>query len=161
MKEITLPFEREKTCCFTGHRTLPFDPTLLPNLEQSIRDLAAKGITCFCAGGALGFDTLAARTVLRLKATELAELSLVLILPYPDQASQWSKKNIAAYEAIKENADQVIYASQKYDFMCMQRRNRCLVDVSSHCICYLRHKTGGTAYTVRYAKEQGLSLLLL
>ena len=161
MKDSTFPLEKEKTCCFTGHRTLPRDPSLLPHLEQTIRDLAAKGVTCFCAGGARGFDTLAARTVLRLKAIENLAISLVLILPYPEQAVHWSRQNIAAYEAIKENADQVIYVSPAYDFTCMQRRNRRLVDVSSHCICYLRSETGGTAYTVRYAKEQGLSLLLL
>ena len=39
---------------------------------------------------------------------------------------------------------------------CMHVRNRHLVDFSSYCICYQTKETGGTAYTVNYAKENGL-----
>ena len=37
----------------------------------------------------------------------------------------------------------------------MLARNRNLVDGSAYLICYLREPRGGTAYTVRYAREQG------
>ena len=40
----------------------------------------------------------------------------------------------------------------------MHQRNRALVDRSAFCICYLRTQTGGTAYTVRYAREKGLKI---
>lgn len=33
-----------------------------------------------------------------------------------------------------------------------------MVDNSGHCICYLLKNTGGTAYTVGYAQEQGLQI---
>ena len=60
------------------------------------------------------------------------------------------------YESIKEQADKVVYTSEEYTRGCMHKRNRHLVDNSSVCICYLTESTGGTAYTVNYAKEKGL-----
>jgi hypothetical protein len=41
----------------------------------------------------------------------------------------------------------------------MQKRNRHLVDNSSVCICYLTKPTGGTAYTVNYARRSGLQVI--
>ena len=43
--------------------------------------------------------------------------------------------------------------------ICMLKRNRHLVDGSSVCIAYLAQEKGGTAYTVNYAKEHGLTVL--
>ncbi|MGI6497389.1 MAG: SLOG family protein [Oscillospiraceae bacterium] len=154
------PPDREHVCCFTGHRVLPNDPTFLFRLEQAICNMAENGVTCFFAGGALGFDTLAARAVLRLKTTHPA-LSLVLMLPHRGQADRWPRQDFLAYEAIKRSADQVTYVSEEYDPSCMFRRNRRLVDASAHCICFLRSEKSGTAYTVRYAKTQGVSIVFL
>ena len=61
---------REKTCCFTGHRKLPSiwgRWKLAAKLEKAIVEQINNGIRFFGAGGALGFDTLAAQTVLKLK----------------------------------------------------------------------------------------------
>ena len=41
----------------------------------------------------------------------------------------------------------------------MHRRNRHLVDHSGTCICYLTRSTGGTAYTVDYARKKGLRII--
>lgn len=41
---------------------------------------------------------------------------------------------------------------------CMHRRNRHLVDNSGVCVCYLTRNSGGTAYTVNYAKKQGVNV---
>ena len=43
----------------------------------------------------------------------------------------------------------------------MHKRNRHLVDHSSICVCYLTEDRGGTAYTVNYAKKQGLKVINL
>ena len=40
----------------------------------------------------------------------------------------------------------------------MHRRNRHLVDNSGVCVCYLTKNSGGTAYTVNYAKKQGINV---
>ena len=62
------------------------------------------------------------------------------------------------YEDIKSKADKVVYTSQEYTRGCMHKRNRHLVDNSSACIAYLTESKGGTAYTVDYAKKNGLTV---
>ena len=54
-----------------------------------------------------------------------------------------------------EAADKVIYTSQDYYNGFMHKRNRHLVDNSSLCICYLTEQTGGTTYTINYARDKG------
>ena len=74
---------REKTCCFTGHRELPVRWgrwKLVAELERAIIAQIDKGIQFFGAGGALGFDTLAAQTVLKLKKNH-PNIKLILVLP--------------------------------------------------------------------------------
>ena len=155
-----LPLEREKSCCFTGHRRIPEQEMLWlrRRLREEIVDLAQKGVTTFLAGGALGFDTAAAQEVLRMRAMGLPTLKLVLALPYVGQEEQWSQRDAAVYRALLRQADDVVYTSQEYHRGCLFQRNRYLVDHSAYCVCYLVQERGGTAYTAQYAREQGLAV---
>lgn len=148
---------KEHTVCFTGHRKIPQEQkdVVALRLKIEITKLIENGYRYFGAGGALGFDTLAAQTVLELK-TEHPDVKLILVLPCLSQTRGWSARDIEIYEEIKSKADKVVYTSQEYTRGCMHKRNRHLVDNSSVCICYLTESTGGTAYTVSYAKEKGL-----
>lgn len=148
---------KEHTVCFTGHRKIPQEQkdVVALRLKIEITKLIENGYRYFGAGGALGFDTLAAQTVLELK-TEHPDVKLILVLPCLSQTRGWSARDIEIYEEIKSKADKVVYTSQEYTRGCMHKRNRHLVDNSSVCICYLTESTGGTAYTVNYAKEKGL-----
>ena len=60
---------KDKTCCFTGHRKLPTEKLnkITDELEKTVIGLIADGYLFFGTGGALGFDTVAAQTVIRLK----------------------------------------------------------------------------------------------
>lgn len=153
---------RAQTACFTGHRTIP--PQQLEDLAQRLRgaveDAIRRGYRYFGAGGALGFDTLAAQTVLELKKDH-PHIRLILVLPCGSQAQWWTREQQQTYEAIKAQADKVVYTSQDYHRGCMHLRNRHLVDHSSLCIGYLTRPTGGTAYTVDYATAQGLEVVNL
>lgn len=147
---------KDKTCCFTGHRELPADRAgICRRLEEQIRFLIDRGITNYCAGGALGFDTLAAQTVLKLKQ-EYETLRLILVLPCPDQADKWSAGDRAVYEDIKSRADEVVYSSDAYYKGCMQKRNRQMVDRSCCCICYMTKQSGGTKRTTEYCAKKGV-----
>ena len=83
---------REQTACFTGHRTIP--PQQLEDLAQRLRaaveDAIGRGYRYFGAGGALGFDTLAAQTVLDLKKI-YPHIRLILVLPCRSQAERWNR----------------------------------------------------------------------
>ncbi len=50
----------------------------------------------------------------------------------------------------------MVYMAEHYTQDCMFRRNRHLIDHSSVCICYLTRSSGGTAYTVDYARRKGI-----
>ena len=151
--------KRMQTCCFTGHRELPPEEQaeIASRLECVISAQYQKGIRYYGAGGALGFDALAARTVIRLREN-CPGMKLILVLPCLTQTRGWRPEDIAEYERIKAQADKVVYTAQQYTPGCMHRRNRHLVDNSGVCVCYLTKNSGGTAYTVNYAKKQGVNV---
>ena len=150
---------REKTCCFTGHRNIPsgMERKLFRVTEKIVETAIEDGYRYFGAGGALGFDTIAALVVLKLKE-RYPNIKLILVLPCLTQTKGWKKEDVAIYEDIKRQADKVVYTSQEYTRGCMHKRNRHLVDNSSLCICYLTENKGGTFYTVNYAKAKGLKI---
>jgi uncharacterized phage-like protein YoqJ len=149
---------KERTCCFTGHREiiLPVE-TIQYNLEKQLKELISSGVIYYGAGGALGFDTIAALTVIKLRQI-YPQIKLIMVLPCKEQTKGWNSNDIGIYNYILNQADKVVYTSENYYPGCMHKRNRHLVDNSSHCICYLEKNTGGTAYTVNYAKEKGLTI---
>ena len=153
---------RNRTVCFTGHRKIPPEQvdTLALRLKATLVQLINDGYLYFGAGGALGYDTLAAQTVLELKK-QYPDVKLILVLPCLSQTRGWSTRDIEVYEDIKNKADKVVYTSQEYTKGCMHKRNRHLVDNSSVCVCYLTECTGGTAYTVDYARKNNLTVINL
>ena len=105
----------------------------------------------------MGFDTIAALTVLELKE-EYPQIKLILVLPCENQTFGWSVDDVVTYNDIKARADKCVYTSKNYYNGCMQKRNRHLVDNSSICVCYLTQNSGGTFYTVNYAVEKKLKI---
>lgn len=152
---------RRKACCFTGHRIIAQADRapLYAALRAEIRALAAQGVTDFYAGGALGFDTLAAQAVLEVRET--LPVALHLILPCRDQCRGWKAADRQRYEQIRSRADSVTYVSDAYTADCMHRRNDALVAAAGYCVCYLQREKGGTAYTVRKARAAGLEIIHL
>lgn len=151
---------KNETCCFTGHRQLPpGERAVITNkLECVITALYQRGVRYYGAGGALGFDTLAAQAVLRLRES-CPGMKLILVLPCLTQTRGWRPEDVVEYKRIKAQADKVVYTSQQYTPDCWHKRNRHLVDNSGVCVCYLTRESGGTAYTVRYAEKQGLEVI--
>lgn len=151
---------KDKTCCFTGHRNIPINQyqNIVEETEKAVEALIKQGYLFFCAGGALGYDTIAEKTVLNLKK-KYNHISLILVLPCLTQAAKWTSEDKEIYESIKAHADKIVYTSQSYTQHCMHKRNRYLVDNSSLCICYLTEKSGGTYYTVGYAERNNLTIL--
>ena len=86
---------REKTCCFTGHRKIPPEEQvdIADRLESVIFSLYQQGIRFYGAGGALGFDTLAAQTVIHLREN-CPGMKLILVLPCLTQTKGWRPEDI-------------------------------------------------------------------
>lgn len=151
-------YEKEKTVCFTGHRKL-LEPrqNVEKKLEDVVRECIAKGARTFIAGGAIGFDTIAAQLILRLRS-ELPNIYLALALPCPpeQQTLMWTDEQKAEYYEILRNANFTKIVSERFTKGCMYARNRLMVDRSGILICYLRKNSGGTYYTVNYGKKKGI-----
>ena len=150
---------RENCCCFTGHRYVAnaHIEKLNTRLPDIIKELAKSGVSDFITGGALGFDTLAAKAVLK-ERDKNPDIRLILALPCREQAARWRKKDIDLYNEILSMADEVIYVSEEYTNACMLKRNRFMVEHSTHCVFYMSAPRGGTAYTVKYALENEIEM---
>ncbi len=154
--------EKETTCSFTGHRIIEEkDQKLLQKaLKKEIKKQIENGIVNFCSGGAIGFDTLVAQTVLYYKK-KFPHIRLCMVLPCKNQGKFWTLEQKETYERILLASDEVIYTADTYYKGCMQKRNRYLVDCAGCVVAYLTKDSGGTKYTVNYAEKQGVSVTLV
>ena len=153
---------KNQICCFTGHRTIPANKhmQIQKRLEEEIARLIRQGVREFLAGGALGFDTMAALAALKLKEL-FPHIRLVLVLPCKAQTKSWRGDDKKIYDLIRTQADEAVYTSEHYYKGCMHVRNRYLVDNSGACVCYLTNAKGGTAYTVAYAIKRQVPVINL
>ena len=151
-----------KGCCFTGHRSIDKndEEKIIHQLEKAVESEIADGALDFYNGAAYGFDLMAAQVVLQMK-NKYENIKLYLIIPNEKQSAKWGEEQIRIYDFVKNNADSVEVLSEHYFRGCMQIRNRMLVDKSDVCICYIRKDSGGTAFTLNYAKKKGLRIVYL
>ena len=151
-----------KGCCFTGHRSIDKNDEMMivQELEKAIETEIVGGVLDFYNGAAYGFDLMAAQVVLQMK-NKYENIKLHLIIPNEKQSAKWDEEQIRIYDFVKNNADSVEVLSEHYFRGCMQIRNRMLVDKSDFCICYIRKDSGGTAFTLNYAKKKGLKIIYL
>ncbi len=157
-----MTYDIEKTCCFTGHRIIPQKDRafLEKETEKVCLSLIERGYENFIAGGALGFDTLAEKCVLKLKE-KYPNIKLVLAIPCKEQHKNWTKKDKEAYEEILGLSDDKVYVSESYSPECMKKRNRFMVDHSSAVVAYITKVTGGAVYTVTYGVEKGREIIFI
>ncbi len=151
-------------CCFTGHRSLPGGEryyTLRALCEGAIRRAYDEGYRRFLAGGALGFDMLAAALVCSLRDSEFPAMRLELILPCRDQADRWSARDRERYAAMLGAADRTVVLADAYYSGAMQARNRALVEEAGLCIAYMTVPSSGTGGTVAMARRRGIPVLNL
>lgn len=155
--------ERINTACFTGHRVISAaeKERLVPELDLLLERSYLHGYTTYIAGGAVGFDTIAACRVIVMKRRH-PDVRLILALPCRNQTEKWdSVEDIKLYKVILGYADDVLYISEMFERGCMYKRNRFMVDNAALCISYCKRAKGGSAYTQSYADENGLGIINL
>lgn len=152
---------------FTGYRPekLPFcegeDEKYLcfrKTLYKVIKRLAELGYTHFISGIAMGFDTWVAEDVLALKK-EVPEVTLECAVPFPEQADKWPREDKIRRSRIIESSDSVVVTSLEYTKSAYFKRNRYMVDNSEVVVCCYDGKSGGTAYTVEYARKKAKTVI--
>lgn len=156
-----------RTVCFTGHRTIAEDKEKLSARLYALleRLVTEQKIMDFYTGGAVGWDALAALTVLKLRESyPEVKLHLVLPCPFEEQSAKWNEAQKAEYQHILGLADSVEQVSDRYYIGCMKARNARLVELASdYCICYWNPKDfrSGTGQTVRMAQKKGIEVINL
>ena len=152
---------REKTCCFTGHRTIPVSVSeaLQQKAEKKIMELYNRGVIYYGCGGALGFDTLMAQTCFALRDSgSCPQMKVILVYPFDGFTDRWNGIQIATYKELFKKFDKVVCVSSEASREAYLARNRHLVGGSAFCIAYCVHQRSGTGYTVRYAQKQGVEI---
>ena len=152
---------RQRTCCFTGHRVIPEKdlPGILERTEQAVRRLIEQGVVFFGVGGAIGYDTEAAKLLFRLRATDYPQIKVILVYPFEGFTSRWSGEQQAEYARLLLQYDKAVCVAQRASREAYLERDRHLVDGSTYCIAYCTRDSGGTAYTLRYAQQKGLKIV--
>ena len=157
----------KKSVCFTGHRTIAEDKeTLSARLYALLERLVTeKKVTDFYKGGAVGWDALAALTVLKLRESyPEVKLHLVLPCPFEEQSAKWNEAQKEEHKHIASLADTKEFTSEHLVKNAMKIRNARLVELASdYCICYWNPKNfrSGTGQTVRMAQKKGIEVVNL
>ncbi len=150
------------TCAFTGHRRIPEEhrKSLQGLIGIAISHAYDLGCRKFIAGGAVGFDTMAAREVLRFRISH-PDVSLQIFVPFIGQESQWNAAQQDAYNYIISSADEVRYVSENYHSACMRLRNQAMADACDLLIAYVDNPKSGSGQTLRMAEALGREIINL
>ena len=163
--------DRDKTCCFTGHRPdkLPWgededDPRCLRlkgSSARALEDAYTAGCRRFISGMARGGDLYFAEAVLELRKRH-RDVELECARPCQTQADSWPEPERRRYQAILDQCNFETLVQHSYDRFCMMRRNQYMVDRSRRLIAvYNGVPKGGTYQTLLYAMRKGLSTHIL
>ena len=160
----------ETTCCFTGHRPkkLPWGENeqdarclvLKDRLARSLENAYQAGMRHFMCGMALGADFYFCDAVLALRERR-SGVTLEACIPCEEQAARWRERDRQRYFELVRRCDQETLIQRHYDWGCMLRRNRYMVDRSSMLIAVYDGMLGGTMYTLEYAMKRGLETVIL
>ena len=160
-----------KKCCFTGYR-----PAKLPvnvyrkdteynifenSLIENILMLIENNCLIFYSGMAMGFDIIAAETVLLLKKIKNLPIKLVCVIPFKNQTVTFDEFWLKKYEFIIENCDEKIILSDEYFKGCYQKRNEFMVNNCDYVLTWFDGKPGGTRNTIEYARKKGRQIFNL
>ena len=145
----------KKTCALTGHRELPSDfdrNALYDALEERIE----AGCDRFLCGMAMGFDLLALECLIALKGKY--KIGIEACIPYAGQERGYPATERRRYREMLAWCDEKTVLYPAYFQGCFLARNRYMVDKADEMFAYCTRKTGGAAYTVRYAMQRGVEV---
>ena len=152
---------RAATAAFTGHRFM--DASLREHvrkrLSDAVLDAYGQGFRNFISGFAIGFDMMAAETVVSLRRSH-PDITLIAAIPFKGQASRFSFYDRKRYDSLLEAVDEVMVLSDSYYPRCFLDRDEFMVNSSSMLIGYYDGRgKGGTFYTIRKAMARNIPIV--
>ena len=166
-----MPQEATKTCAFTGHRPQglpwgynecsPLFEAARKRLQNELFRAVGLGYEKFLTGMAVGADQMLAALVIEMIKGG-SEVELCAAIPCKTQPHRWIEPQKQRYWDILSMCSEITVLQEDYTPGCMQRRNRWMIDRSGMLIAMWNGSyTGGTAGTLRYAREKGLMLSII
>lgn len=159
-----------KKCCFTGYRpqklaylkeeTSKEYQRLYRLLTKLIRAAIDEGYDYFISGFAEGVDLMAAEIVLQLK-NDGFDITLEAALPAMNQTEYWDDYQKGVYYVLLDKADYRTCVEQKMTKYSCLKRDAYMVDQSDLVIAVFDGQKGGTAYTLKCAKEKQRNLWII
>lgn len=160
----------ESVCAFTGHRSrkLPWGydeqdarcVAFKKCLYDVVESLVESGVEHFISGMAQGGDLYFAEAVLALRE-KYPHITLEAAVPYPGQADSWPMEQRQRYERILSCCARVTVVQEQYSRSCMLERNRYMVDRCDVLLVGYNEQSGGTLYTINYARKKSREMILL
>lgn len=146
------------TCALTGHRELParYDINVL---YDALEERILAGCDRFLCGMARGFDLLALSCLMDLR--KRYPLTLVACIPYGGQEYAVRGAERELYRSLRAACDEEIVLCPGYRSGCLPARDRYMADRADVVLAWCVRETGGTAYTVSYAKKKGVDVVFV
>ena len=148
-----------KSCCVTGHREIPAKQTEYVKYELRKEILLAinDGYTHFISGMAEGADLYFAAIVAELK-TENPGITLEAAIPH---RKRMDAKD-STFQRLIKLCDSVHVTAETYSKGSYLNRNMYMVGKSERVIAvYDGRSTGGTEFTIRYAKTRDREIRII
>jgi len=144
---------RGKVLALTGHRELPsdFDKN---KLCDRLEVLIGEGYDYFLCGMAQGFDLKALECLVFL--SRKYRLTIEACIPFEGQEKKFSKEDQKLYRQLLEFCNRKTVLCEGFRRGCFLLRDRYMVDSADGVFAYCVKQTGGTAYTVEYAKRKNV-----
>ena len=163
------------TFCVTGNRPekFPFNYYNTASLEMTayftclknlVSEYLSRGYTRFITGMARGVDIDFAEQVVNFKKTfrQYKDVVIEAAVPHKGQADRYDVRSKRKYDFILSNCDKVTFLADEYSSDCFFKRNRYMVDNSDSVIAFWNgDASGGTFYTINYARERGKDIRLI
>lgn len=150
--------KRTLVCALTGHRVLPPDFDV-PALRERLRSFIEGGCESFLCGMAQGFDLTALECLVSLKREK--DIYIEACVPYLGQERHFPPEERQKYLRLIAACDRKTVLFDGYRNGCFLARDRYMVDCSDFVLAYLTKRQGGTAYTVKYAAQKGVTVIFV
>ncbi len=147
-----------EVCALTGHRDLP-DNFSVNALYDALEALIRGGCRLFRCGMARGFDLTALQCLVDLRQKYL--FGIEACIPYAGHGSSFPPAERKLYRTLLSWCEKSTVLFPAYTRGCYLARDRYMVDGADILLAYCTRESGGTAYTVKYAREQGVPVQIL